>query len=292
MCDAVFIGNTTYDLLATIEPSLEGAGGYRLPKWAFSYGGKAANAAAYFARSGGKAAYIGTVGADFDEIGYSAYFEWLEVDVSDVISTTKRTPLYVAFNRGEDEYTFFGEVERLPITDEALRSHWKRAMQSRSPWVVYFALADLSIVLYLVISARSAGIRIAWNPILRDVVDPLAAEILQQIDYLFVNEYEAAKLSCALDCGLEKIQSLNEMTCISITRGDYGTDLITSQGTRTIPPVQVAEPLDTTGAGDAYAGAFLTWAKILGPENLSTCAVKANEVASAVVRQLGAQIRK
>jgi ribokinase len=123
-------------------------------------------------------------------------------------------------------------------------------------------LAQLEIPLVAVEAAlrraRAAGVTTILNatPPL-----PLDAELLRLVDVLVVNEHEAAALAGgsvstsadASDAG----RALRATGCgvVVVTLGSEGAVLVSEGGVVHRPAIRV-EVIDTTGAGDAFAGTF------------------------------------
>ncbi len=290
MIDFVFIGATAYDLIARVDRNIKAAGHYRFTEWSLSFGGKAANAAAYFARSGGSAAFIGVVGRDFESLGYKKYLERLGVDVQDVIIAASRTPLFVSMRSGASEYAFCGHAEKLPLKPGTLETHFKKQLVRKAPRGVYCTLSEPGLTLEIMKTAAAAGIRTAWNPIFYTESVPEFEHILPYIDSLFLNRAEADRLVDILDLRLEEIVSKCDIACISVTQGAGGVDIITKAGIQRIQAADIPDPVDATGAGDAYAGTFLACYDKLGANEIARCAEEANRVAAETTLRLGAQI--
>jgi ribokinase len=78
---------------------------------------------------------------------------------------------------------------------------------------------------------------------------PIEAGLLAQLDYLVVNEVEAATLGAepaALACELRQ--------AVVVTRGARGATAYPHEGGRIEVPALAIEPVDTTGAGDTFVG--------------------------------------
>ncbi len=84
----------------------------------------------------------------------------------------------------------------------------------------------------------------------------LQAIVGDQIDLLFANEAEALGLSAAknLQLALPILQQISKTVCV--TRGESGVLIASGQQILEIPAVP-ATVVDTNGAGDMFAGAFL-----------------------------------
>jgi ribokinase len=104
--------------------------------------------------------------------------------------------------------------------------------------------------------ARGAGVRpvVTLAP-----AQDVPAELLAGLDPLLVNEHEAGFL-LGVDDGDDDVrggaQRLLQLgpTSVVITLGALGAVLADSSGVRQLPALEVAEVVDTTGAGDAFAG--------------------------------------
>ncbi|MEI4471884.1 ribokinase [Frigidibacter sp. MR17.24] len=77
--------------------------------------------------------------------------------------------------------------------------------------------------------------------------------VLPHVSVLALNAGEAAELTRALGCGLEEVP----VPELLVTRGSAGAEWIeTATGTRLHQPAFRVTPVDTTGAGDCFAGVF------------------------------------
>jgi len=77
----------------------------------------------------------------------------------------------------------------------------------------------------------------------------VADETLRHCRIVIPNEHERDQLG-----GLERLFDLGVELVITTMGGD-GVEVISRHGSATFPPFPVA-PIDTTGAGDAFCGAF------------------------------------
>lgn len=104
----------------------------------------------------------------------------------------------------------------------------------------------------------------------------------QGVDILFCNEDEAratAKLD-KLEEAIEQIKHHCEL--LVVTQGENGALLVSESGQHSVSGVPT-KAIDTNGAGDTFAGAFLS--KLLDDASLAECAQFANRAASLVVSQ-------
>jgi sugar/nucleoside kinase (ribokinase family) len=112
----------------------------------------------------------------------------------------------------------------------------------------------------------------------------LDALIGDGLDYLFCNEEEAQ-----VWCGTQDLQAICQQIAplariVCLTRGPQGC-LVLQDGEQTAVPAVPVKALDTNGAGDMFAGAFL-YAVTHGHSPVQA-AILANQAAAQVVSQYG-----
>jgi sugar/nucleoside kinase (ribokinase family) len=107
------------------------------------------------------------------------------------------------------------------------------------------------------------------------------------IDILFANEHELCSLfeTSDFDHAVTLVRGHVEVT--AVTRGAQGSVVVTADAVEAVGAAPVAHVVDTTGAGDAYAGGFL-YAFTKGLP-LRRCAEIAGQAASDVISHLGAR---
>jgi sugar/nucleoside kinase (ribokinase family) len=112
----------------------------------------------------------------------------------------------------------------------------------------------------------------------------LDAMLGEGVDYLFCNQ-EEAQVWCGsedLDVVRETLKKMAKMVCL--TRGPEGSEVLTADQTWHVPAEKV-KAIDTNGAGDMFAGAFL-YAITRGHAPAAAAAL-GNQAAAAVVSQHG-----
>jgi ribokinase len=118
-------------------------------------------------------------------------------------------------------------------------------LQMEVPWTESLRLAR---------RARRSGARVCLNlaPFL-----PIAPAELDDVDFLIVNETEARALAAAVAASDGSAASLAASTgrAVIVTRGANGV-VYAGGAERCGAPALAVEPVDTTGAGDAFVGAF------------------------------------
>ena len=111
--------------------------------------------------------------------------------------------------------------------------------------------------------------------------------IENDVDILFANEDEI-KAQCETDSfekAVEYAKSLNMI--VAITRSADGSVIVNNNEVIEINPVQVDRVVDTTGAGDLYAGGFLFG--MAKGKDLATCGNYASIAAAEIISHYGAR---
>jgi ribokinase len=111
---------------------------------------------------------------------------------------------------------------------------------------------------------RAASGMVIWNlaPVPEQMTPAMVGDLLAATDYLIVNEHEALDAAAAIgrrvssfEAAAEELAKAGELTCV-VTAGAEGALAITADGTRVRAPSPHITPVDTTGAGDTFVGAF------------------------------------
>ena len=238
--DVVIVGSANLDLVART---------LRLPKPGetvtgsnyFEFcGGKGANQAIAAARAGANTAFIGALGNDHAGETLRVAFKHDDVDISAVqfVSEPTGRALIGVSDDGENSIIVvpganhaitIGDVER---NTKIIASAKVLLCQLEVPLEVVQRAFEL---------AGENSIRIL-NPA---PAQSLSKELLQLVDVITPNEHEMQLLGgseALLKCGVKTIV---------VTQGARGALMITEKGETRIPPFEV-DPVDSTGAGDAF----------------------------------------
>jgi ribokinase len=289
-CDVIFIGNTTYDVLGVLKREIGYIRNHELSHQDYSFGGKAANAAIYCAVSRASGAFVGTVGNDFDEIGYRSYMEKFGIDTSGVFSTGEKTPTYVAFSFRGKTYSFSEPMQFYQHSGKKFLGHVLKAIRLYRTKIVYCALSNQKTVINIFQNARERNQKTAWN-LMPSTPDWTRIDyILEKTDFLFMNGNEANILQDHLSTSISNLCEVFGISAILITLGRKGCRFHTKEGEKLLPAYEVSQVTDTTGAGDAFAGSFL--AALVSDKNRSVeeCISYASHIASLVVQKLGSRV--
>ena len=215
-------------------------------------GGKGANQALMLSRSGAPVRFVAAVGHD-------AEAEWiasrlrelaLEAELARVKAATDRSLIFVSPTGENAIASTIGAAAAL--TGEFAR----KAAGALGPGGLLLMQGNLSweATRAALAAARAAGARTAFNP---SPLQPGFSALLPLIDLLVVNEGEAERLGGAGEPEAVA-QALRRagVGAVALTLGERGSLFVDEmQAIRT--PALPARVVDTTGAGDAFAGVLV-----------------------------------
>lgn len=239
-------------------------------------GGKGANTAVAAARVGASVALVGAVGGD----GYGSLLResLASSGVDTALVKTSSRPTGIAYITvtpdGENSIVVSpGANADVSPSDVDALSFGGAAVLTCSLEV------PLETVVHAIGAASRAGVRTVLN---LSPVAELPAETLRQLTVLIVNEHEAAQLAP----DWRSLLDLGPSSAI-VTLGSRGAAVVQESGVVEVPAIEVDEVVDTTGAGDAFAGALS--ARLAEGDDLVQAARYAAKVAALSVTKAGAQ---
>jgi len=208
-------------------------------------GGKGANQSAAAARAGARIAHIGAVGP---EGGWAVdrLAGW-------GVDTTHIARLETATGHAIINVDAAGEntIILYPGANRAL--DWaavERALAAASPDDMLILQNETAHQAEAAGLARALGMRVLYSAAPFDA-DAVRA-ILPHVTTLALNAVEADQLSAALGLPLDAL----EVPELLVTRGADGAEWRARTGDRAFAPALKVAPVDTTGAGDTFAGYF------------------------------------
>jgi len=253
------IGSNMVDLVTYVKRMPVRGETVEAPSFEMGHGGKGANQAVAAAKLGASVVMITAVGDDMFADATVRNLDELGVDTR-----------YVKRVRGKSSGV-------APIMVEPSGENWilivKGANSDLSPDDVERASADLKacdlILLQLEIPLETVYAAIAFGKRhgVKTILNPAPAtpkldlEHVRDVSFFVPNETELAILTGKPVSTEEEISkaaiSLIEkgVETVIVTLGSRGALLTTGAGVRRIAPVRV-DPVDTTGAGDAFVGSF------------------------------------
>lgn len=221
-------------------------------------GGKGANQALAAARTGEKTALVGKVGDDGMGMRILNSLRRNEVMTSGV-ATAEALPTGLAVitrnSEGENQIVIAAganaEVQAEQVPDEILKPGNVLLLQMETPWQQSLDIIRRAKERETLVILNAAPVR------------SFATEALQHVDYLVVNELEAAQLieMLALPAGsnpahrVKALAQKAQVTCI-ITMGEKGLISVDPDGGLWIVHAMKLgdSVVDTTGAGDCFCG--------------------------------------
>ena len=230
-------------------------------------GGAPANVAVAIARLGGKSGFFGRVGNDplgrfMKETLTAEKVNTQSMRLDDEQRTS--TVIVDLDDSGERSFTFMVK----PSADQFLIPSDIPEF-SAGDWlhVCSIALANepsRSSTLEAMRRIKHAGGYVSFDPNLREEVwanpseiIPVVRQALELADVLKFSDDELMYLTQThtLDAGLEAIKGNNNRLVV-VTQGAKGA-LVVFEGTQTLQAGKAIQPIDTTGAGDAFVGGLL-----------------------------------
>jgi len=256
-------------------------------------GGSAANSIACLASLGGKGAFIGKVRDDQLGEAFRHDIKTLGVDFSTSFATdgvpTARCLIFVTPDAQRTMQTYLGacvdlgpdDVDEGVIADSQvtyLEGYLWDPPKAKEAFVKAATLA------------HDAGRRVSLSLSDPFCVDRHRAEFLdlvnEHVDILFANEEEILSLYEVddFDAAMQKVRGHCQIA--ALTRGEKGSVVISGDEVHVIDS-EPASPVDTTGAGDAYAGGFLYG--LTQGYDLAKCARIGSIAATQVIGHVGAR---
>lgn len=240
--DVVVVGSANLDLVAR-TPRLPKPGETVTGSNYFEFcGGKGANQAIAASRAGARTAFIGALGNDHAGETLRAAFKNDNVDISAVrvVSAPTGRALIGVSDDGENSIIVIPganhaiTIDDLEMNAEIIASAKVLLCQLEVPLEVVQRAFEL---------AGENSLRIL-NPA---PAQSLSKDLLQLVDVITPNEHEMMLLGGPQ--GLLK----HGVKTIIVTQGARGALMIAKNGETQIPPFKV-DPIDSTGAGDAFCG--------------------------------------
>lgn len=254
---------------------------------AYSIGGTAGNVAAGVAKMGLKAGVIGKVGRDNEGHEVLTTLRSAKVNTSYVeIDDNKKTSFSIILSyRGERSILVFHSFRPTDFEIPA---------ELDTNWMYVGPLGENYKSLYTKVTAQAAekNVNIAINPGSVQIKDGLSAfgGLLRVAKILFINKEEGAELA-----GISGIANVRDIVnvlkktgveTIVVTDGKDGAYLATQDEFMKIGAYP-GNRVEATGAGDAFASAFL--AGIIKGEKLLTCLEWGVTNSASVIEHIGAQ---
>ena len=252
-------------------------------------GGKGGNQAVSCARQGGRVRLLARIGDDADG---RALRDALARDgiALDAVQVDPQQPTGRALVMLEDSAQ--NRIVVLPGANAALQAD-EAALAQQLQGAQFFVTqleSPLPLVLAAVAAAHRAGCPVLLNP---SPMQPLPDSLWPQLDTLVVNEVEAAAYAgCAVTTPEEAVAAGQALRArgvarVVVTLGAQGAVTVEQCGFRwqPAPPVQA---VDTTAAGDTFAGALAV--ALAAGQSLAEATARGVRAAAVCVTRVGAQV--
>jgi len=226
-----------------------------------SSGGSAANSIIAFSQFGGAAAYCSILGLDADGEHYSSEFRELGIHLEVPLGSGLETGTCVVFVTPDAERTL---NTTLAANLEFSRRHINEELIRRSEWVYIegYKLTDdngAEAADMVAFYAKKHDTRLAVScsdGFIVEVFGDRLRDVLRHADLVFGNEREATLLSQE-GTPHDAFKALSaQYNNVVVTMGDQGS-LVRWYDVEAQIPAYKTNLVDTIGAGDMYAGAFL-----------------------------------
>jgi ribokinase len=287
-------GSLNVDLVARV-PVIPGPGRTVLaPSYEIHFGGKGANQAVAAARIAGpgKVRMAGRLGQDVFGEEALKNLACNGIDTSQIVRVGGPTgcAFITVDPSGENAITVASGANRTTsgadVPESLFGTDTVLVLQMEVPYTESLHLAR---------KARSANGKVIWNlaPVPDRMTGVMIRDLLEATDYLIVNEHEALDVAAALDAGAADFEAAcswlarsGGLTCV-VTAGAQGALAATADEARFRAPSPGIQPVDTTGAGDTFVGAF---ASMIGEKSSRKKALEVGcEAAALSCLKAGAQ---
>jgi 2-dehydro-3-deoxygluconokinase len=274
--------------------------------WSMGYGGDSLNVATYVARLGGDIAYLTALGEDKFSADMKAAWAADGMDTSLVLSHQDRVPGLYAIEtdaQGERSFTYWRgqSAARDMFACAGLDAAFEAASKAK---LIYLSGITLSLfgpeqqarLVALAKAVRAHGGDVAFDTNYRPKgwasAEQARSAIAAIAPYVSIAlptfEDEAALFGDASPKAIIDRWSAHGASLIAVKLGGNGALVSDGFQRLTVASRTDPSPIDTTGAGDSFNGAFL--AAFMGGASAEACATAGNELAATVIRHRGAII--
>jgi ribokinase len=257
------VGSTMVDMI-TYADRLPARGETLVGRsFSLGFGGKGANQAVMARRLGAQVAMVNCLGADVFGDMTLENFRREGIDVTHIARTQDASsgvaPIWVEAGGANRIIVVPGANEHLPPADAA------QAIREADAVDVVIGQLEIAqdVTAAAFTAARARGAVTVLNPA---PAAPLSAELVHETDWLVPNEVELVHLSTSIGLDPERSGVVDATTLravgagfgtrMLVTLGERGAALLTTEGELIEIAAARVEAVDTTGAGDAFVGAF------------------------------------
>lgn len=215
-------------------------------------GGKGLNQSVALARAGARVSHAGMIGRDGEPLLAMCRENGVDVSHVRVVSERSGNAIIQVGADGQNSIVLFGGANR-----ENSREHVDRVLAEFGPGDMLLLQNEINLLEYVIDAAAERGMRTVLNPSPFDAA--IAACDLEKVSLFIVNEVEGEQISGEADPGriIEAMLARYPKAGVLLTLGEHGSLYRDGRETarREARRVRV---VDTTAAGDTFAGYFLT----------------------------------
>ncbi len=196
---------------------------------------------------------VGVVGDDFTEEHMSS-FESENIDTSDIAKCQGRT-FHWHGKYNED----LSEATTLDTVLGVFETFQPKISDSSGVENLFLANIDPDLQFNVLNEVKVPGVvALDTMNLWIDIKLDSLKKVMSKVDILFINEGEAIQLSKETNIlkMAEVLQKLGPSTVI-VKRGAHGVFMLKDSDIFVLPAFPKCHPLDTTGAGDSFAGGFM-----------------------------------
>lgn len=246
------VGLNATDTLILLNEFPPYAGKIAFQQEMLSPGGQVATAVVSCARLGLRTKYVGTIGDDLRGQIQRESLDGTGVDTSGLI-VRKNCPNQTAYilidGRTGERTVLWHRADCLKLLPTEIQEQ-----DIRNSRILHIDGYDIEAASYAAAVARRHGVPVSIDV---DTVYPGFESVLKNVDYLVAGSGWPAKYTGEADpfVALRQLQTRYNLTVSAMTLGDFGA-LALCQGKWFYSPAFEITCTDTTGAGDAFHGAF------------------------------------
>jgi ribokinase len=219
-------------------------------------GGGATNTSTSFARLGLKSACASLVGNDPLSLFIVNDLKANHVDSSLIVQDDNNTDFSVVLVGSDGSRSILTNRGKSTLSENNLV--WDKVSQTE--WFYITSLeGNLDLLEKLIGFAQERSIKVALNPGNRELSDPSHLQpLLSHVDFLLLNKTESETLvgiSISDEKFWDKLATFGAKIS-AVTNGREGAYVLSSTG-KLFSPIINTNPVDETGAGDAFGSAFV-----------------------------------
>ncbi len=285
---AIIIGSLNIDYVTRVEHLPLPGETLAAERLDLRRGGKGANQALAVARQGCPAVLFGAVGADREGLAYRAELEAAGIDLTHLQTAEAPTGCaFITVDRAGENTIVFAPGANLTLSETHITRH-RKVIEAGGVLLGQLEVPPEALVTAAGIANR-AGVPVVINP---SPFHPAFPWEQFQTDHAIVNETEAHELLGfpAVPPEAPLIRDMMHQLRIAhliVTRGADDTLVFRREGAPLAIPTLPVLPVDTVGAGDAFAGCFA--ARLAAGATLTAALCAANCAGALATLGIGAQ---